>query len=1045
VIRRTTLIVVEIAAGILGILLLVVGLGVWRLSSGPVELNFLTPYLVNALNPPDAANRVEIEGTVLTWAGWEHALEVHARNVRLYDSSGAVLASAPELNVDLSLRALADGMVAPTGLDVVGARLTIVRDVEGKVQFGFADGAAAEASSLPAMLRSLLGAPDRSHALGYLESIRIRSSSVTYRDMQTSRAFEAKIARARADRDAAGLKFAVALELLSGERTAVFEALGNFDASDESYDVAMAFKALRPALLSEFVPGLEAAAALDLPLDGRATFRADRAGTIPAMDISVSAGAGQIVLPEVFNEPVEVREAHIEAKLSEGLTRGETTRLTLALAGPTITISRFHVAGGQFTAEGKVDNVAMGQLDKWWPVKVAAGGRKWVLANIREGFARQTTFTAHGKLGRADGLSVDSIKGDIAYDGLSVRYMPTLPLVRDVRGTVAFDQKGLNIAITGGVLKGLSVAEGLVRVHGLETPNHFADIDVRVVGPIRDAMEVVDHDPLGYARKLEINPADLDGVGDTRLKFHIPLLDRITMEEIGVAVDATLSQFTWRKVLLDRDVTNGSASLKVDNKAMLFQGTVSLAGAPLQVRWVEAFVRGPDSSRIEVSGVLNDQQRSYLGMDVGSSMKGPVGVRLVAVSPQKGVYRVTADLALNAAELAIPELAWRKAPGADAKGRFSVDAGKAPVSMLAFDFTGAGLSTKGQARLGPQAKGLKEIAFDSLVLGRTSVKGTLALRDGGYAIQASGPSLDISGFLGLDEGDKPAEKPPEKPPEKKAPEKKDEPPFDLKFDVKTLWIAKDRALNDVKAALVRERQGWRTIDVNSRMESGKAFRIRYGPSGGSYRELYLDAEDAGDALKTFGIAKTAAGGKIEMSGRKESAEAPLKGTLSMGGFRVRDVGFLARLLSAASLTGIVQSLSGEGVVFDRFKANFSMQNGVVDVKDGNALTADLGFTFEGKIDLDQRAIDMKGLVIPAYTVNSIIGKIPVLGDILTGGDGGGLFAATFSMTGSLDDPSIGVNPLSVLTPGFLRHIFSIFEGGKPGEPLPPLPGRPGEN
>ena len=65
---------------------------------------------------------------------------------------------------------------------------------------------------------------------------------------------------------------------------------------------------------------------------------------------------------------------------------------------------------------------------------------------------------------------------------------------------------------------------------------------------------------------------------------------------------------------------------------------------------------------------------------------------------------------------------------------------------------------------------------------------------------------------------------------------------------------------------------------------------------------------------------------------------------------------------------------------------------------------------------------LKGTVIPAYTINRILGSIPILGQILTGGKNEGLFAANYALRGRLDDPVVTVNPLSVLAPGILRKL-----------------------
>jgi hypothetical protein len=66
--------------------------------------------------------------------------------------------------------------------------------------------------------------------------------------------------------------------------------------------------------------------------------------------------------------------------------------------------------------------------------------------------------------------------------------------------------------------------------------------------------------------------------------------------------------------------------------------------------------------------------------------------------------------------------------------------------------------------------------------------------------------------------------------------------------------------------------------------------------------------------------------------------------------------------------------------------------------------------------------------------------LPLIGDVFTGGEeGGGLFAATYAMTGPIEDPTIAVNPFSILAPSFLREIFSFFEGGSSANETPVSP------
>ncbi len=80
-------------------------------------------------------------------------------------------------------------------------------------------------------------------------------------------------------------------------------------------------------------------------------------------------------------------------------------------------------------------------------------------------------------------------------------------------------------------------------------------------------------------------------------------------------------------------------------------------------------------------------------------------------------------------------------------------------------------------------------------------------------------------------------------------------------------------------------------------------------------------------------------------------------------------------------------------------------------------------------------------MVPAYVLNSALGRIPFVGRIFSAEKGGGLFAATYTVRGSIETPTITVNPLAALAPGFLRNLFSIFDGGgsKPEDGKAPEP------
>ena len=98
----------------------------------------------------------------------------------------------------------------------------------------------------------------------------------------------------------------------------------------------------------------------------------------------------------------------------------------------------------------------------------------------------------------------------------------------------------------------------------------------------------------------------------------------------------------------------------------------------------------------------------------------------------------------------------------------------------------------------------------------------------------------------------------------------------------------------------------------------------------------------------------------------------------------------------------------------------------LSITQSNAHGGSLGVTVRGDIAYQTQELDLQGTIIPAYLVNGILGHMPVV-NLLVGGKGQGLVAMNYHLTGPLAKPQVSVNPISALTPGFLRGLFELFQ------------------
>ena len=111
--------------------------------------------------------------------------------------------------------------------------------------------------------------------------------------------------------------------------------------------------------------------------------------------------------------------------------------------------------------------------------------------------------------------------------------------------------------------------------------------------------------------------------------------------------------------------------------------------------------------------------------------------------------------------------------------------------------------------------------------------------------------------------------------------------------------------------------------------------------------------------------------------------------------------------------------------FDQLKAPFSYGNGQFILHDSYVNGPVIGATLRGKIDFRTETMRLGGTYVPLYGLNSAIGEIPILSDLLVGRKGEGVFGVTFAIEGPTAKPTVIVNPVSILTPGVFRQIFDF--------------------
>ena len=181
--------------------------------------------------------------------------------------------------------------------------------------------------------------------------------------------------------------------------------------------------------------------------------------------------------------------------------------------------------------------------------------------------------------------------------------------------------------------------------------------------------------------------------------------------------------------------------------------------------------------------------------------------------------------------------------------------------------------------------------------------------------------------------------------------------------------------------------------------------------------LQVISDRARPFVKNFDFIKGFEDGKLEYESTitKESSVSILK----IFDFKVSQVPALAKLLTLASLQGIADTLSGEGISFDTFEMESITKGNWIDINETYASGPAISILLDGYVDKG-KLVSLRGTLVPARTINSIISSIPIVGEILVGKKTGeGVFGVSFKMKGPPKNIKTTVNPIKTLTPRFI--------------------------
>lgn len=1085
------------------------------MSAGPIDISFLTPYVEDAINSPESPVNVKIEDTVLTWGGWERAVDIVARNVVVASAEAPKrpVARLPEVSFNLSLRALTQGIVAPTTLEILRPKIAMRRMPSGAFGLTLAPSAMASDEALDdgmtpldevlSDLNTFIRPPKRDHVLGYLTRLSIYNASGGFRDYHSGKNWRMDNFSFDLLRDSEGVEVSVLGQIAQGSYTGAVEINAAKPFASETGVVTFESPGFHLGLLQGLVPEFDPGdmdkerIALSgqlsvrqdgMPLNWRVDMSSDDLGVIhgngvtidsetgafqsqvsiskfsPAKwaklspllargnalsgdltaDISVSGNlvrgdlsrvsldegrlslvsdSGSINLPEIYSETIAHNGFSVEARFSDAFDRIEVSKLRLDLPeGLLVAGAETDMEEGQrrLSVSAELTDFNMAHLDKYWPPELGKDARVWVVQNITEGPVSKATFNMDGTLGPDGNFVMRDMGGEITLDKGVVNYFRPLPPATNVSGFARYGTDWFDIDVRGGQVGDINIEGGKIKITGIGTDD-WIDVGLDMDGPFRDALELVDHEPLRLVSDIGFDPATLSGGAKGHAQFKFPLLNDLKAEQVRVQVDAQLTDLVMQNAFKDLSARGKALEMSVNNDGFQVDGEVLVAGVPLIASWEENFSKDePLRKRLAVQGTLNESKLAEIGYNLIPYLDGDTDVSLESREYRDGHNQLDLTADLTGAGLLAPPLNWMKPRTFPAELALSAEWSEgAPLKVQPISFKSDTLSFKGSAALEADQETIRQVLIEDMQLNGAEIGGSAVREgdDGKYVINLHGDYFDVSGLVdmiesGIDGGGDEAED-------------ASGVPFVLNSRFGVITAGPARRLLDMKLSLNHDGDSVQYLDLAAQAKDGSPIAIRYGLGDQGY-VLSGTLDNAGSALRSIDAFDGIEGGRMTIQGLRPTKDAPLAGKVKMDDFVLVKAPAMAKVLEFMSLTGTLNSLTSKGLPFSNFQADYSLKGSELTLNKARVFGNSIGVSMSGVYDIKHDRMNARGTVVPAYAINRAIGAIPLVGWLLTGGEDGGFFGANYSVSGPLDDPQVQVNPLSALTPGALRRLFDIF-------------------
>lgn len=1049
-------------AGLFVVLLLFL----WTLYKGPVSVPYLKPYIIQALNYDENEYLVDIGDVNIEFVRSIQPLRVTAKDISLQKKDNSINIDAPKLYMSFSLRALMKGIIAPSDISLINPSVNI-STTYGVEEENIQESGKKKLQFYIERINEFLdhyNSEDKVYPESYVNNISIKDGELEFNELDFGREWLLSDVNFEFNRNFINMEMNANALININDKIASAGFESEYHASDDKLDLEIYFSDLILSdMLSTFNETTEenmlSVMSVEVPVNGKINTviklqdlrnNPDEAqdylsGAIEKINFEIDGGQGYIAFEGNDKYNYEIDEMQLNGTVTGGIDEIKIDDAILKMGGQNANLSFY--AGGLETfylsdslkdlvVSLKVDvkDFPLYELSRFWPSYLAEPAWQWCKDGLTGGRAKNGSFVFDfGYNRKNETWGLQNLKGKAYLEDGDIFYLEGMPLVHKVYGMANFTQKNISIDIDKGVSDGVMITGGNVNIYDLDKEDNFISIKLVGSASVTDALKLIDNKPLQFTSEMGIAPQDVQGNVDVKLKLDFELRQDLEGKDIKVDVDADLHNVEITRLVPNHKLSAGDMKLKVNSKGWAIDGESKFDEIPVKIKMDERFAEKTYKSKCNVSFLLNDEAKKVLGLDwkllSSPNIEGAALINADVTFKENNQTDIILNADLKNTKLDYTYFGFEKSYGQAANLKAKVLMKKDKIAKISeMNLTKAGFTIAGDASMYPSGR-VKTVDINKIDGPKTSARAKISLNDDDnphIKVEVSGISYDLTTLFDRVENKS------SKVDDKKTikPENEDDGlenvnDTDIFITVNSLWTNPTTPIKNFAGnAKLRKGVGIDEVNIvgNYGIDKSIKLNLSYVPRGNKEHYLSVNSNNAGSTLKVLRLYDNMVGGTLKIEARRQQNKKFI-GHATVRDFSIQNAPVVAKLLSVASFTGMLDLLKGDGLTFTHFNAPLEYHYKTLKLNHAKAEGNVVGITVNGTYNRASDDLGFYGVIAPAYSLNRFLGKIPVVGDLLASKDGT-IFAADYKINGTVDEPEVDINSLSILSPNSMKEWYN---------------------